>query len=94
MNKRRILVYLNEAIMEKEAKKLSRDILVLGVNLSHRRPHNGLSFRACIAVEIVLDVHCNRICHLHEEILASISRSQRNRFDQWFMGGERDKGSL
>ncbi|KAM0976231.1 hypothetical protein FF1_019219 [Malus domestica] len=89
MKKKRILgfgIYLNEAVMENEAQQLSRDILLVGVNLRHRRPHNGLNFWASLAVEIVFKIRLTLHHHLlHEEILAAIGRSQRNQIDQWFL---------
>ncbi|CAN6573031.1 unnamed protein product [Malus baccata var. baccata] len=90
MKKKRILgfgIYLNEAVMEEEAQQLSRDILLVGVNLRHHRPHNGLSFWASLAIEIVYKIRLTSIIHLlHDEILATIGRSQRNQIDQWFLG--------
>ncbi|KAM0971298.1 hypothetical protein ACFX13_019505 [Malus domestica] len=72
MKKKRILgfgIYLNEAVMENEAQQLSRDILLVGVNLRHRRPHNGLNFWASLAVEIVFKIRLTSI------IISSMKKS-------------------
>lgn len=46
---------MNEAIMEEEAKQGGRDILAVGVNLRHCRPHDLLGVGTWAPIEIVLE---------------------------------------
>lgn len=52
---------MNEAIMEEQAKQSGGDILVLGVNLRHCRPHDLLGVGARTPIEVVIETGSDRI---------------------------------
>ena len=59
--RKRSELYVDEAVMEEEAKQSRRDILLLGIHLRHFRSHDPLRFRARAPIEIVLETSCRRV---------------------------------